>query len=82
MNRVYFGTVLVNPQSIPFLLPLTIRQSRCLFSLFQSISGIDNFGPIHRKNNKQGDLDDAREITAVSTYFRENQVEQLFKFFF
>ena len=27
---------------------------------------------------KQGDLDDAREITAVCT-FRDNQVEQLFK---
>ena len=32
-------------------------------------------------NLKQGDLDDAREITAVWTYFRGNQVEQLFKIF-
>ena len=30
---------------------------------------------------KQGDLDDAREITAAWTYQTDNQVEQLFKFF-
>ena len=30
----------------------------------------------------QGDLDDAQEITAVWTYFRDTEVEQLFKFFF
>ena len=30
------------------------------------------------ENKKQGDLDDAREVTAVWT-FRDNQVEQLFK---
>ena len=28
---------------------------------------------------EQGDLDDAQEITAVWTYLRDNQVEQLFK---
>ena len=33
-----------------------------------------------RKDNEQGDLDNAREITTVWTYFRDNQVEQLFKF--
>ena len=31
------------------------------------------------KTSKQGDFEDAREITAVWTYFRDNQVEQLFK---
>ena len=31
------------------------------------------------KYQKQGDLDDVREITAAWTYFRSNQVEQLFK---
>ena len=30
---------------------------------------------------EQGDIDDVQEITAVWTYFRDNQVEQLFKFF-
>ena len=32
-------------------------------------------------STKQGDLDDAREITAVRTYFTDNQFEQLFKIF-
>ena len=40
------------------------------------------FGPLkkkdYKKTKKQGDLDDAREIPAVWTYFRGNQVE-LFK---
>ena len=31
--------------------------------------------------SKQGDLEDARVITAVLTYFRDNQVEQLFFLF-
>ena len=31
--------------------------------------------------NKQGHLGGAQEITAVWTYFRDNQVEQFFKFF-
>ena len=30
---------------------------------------------------KRGDLGNTREITAVWTYFRDNQVEQLFKLF-
>ena len=32
---------------------------------------------VERSYYKQGDLDDAREITAVWTYFRDNQVEKL-----
>ena len=37
---------------------------------------------LKKKQYKQGDLDDAREIkiTVVRTYFRENKVEQLFCF--
>ena len=30
-----------------------------------------------RTNKNKGDFDDAREITAIWTYIRENQVEQL-----
>ena len=47
----------------------------------QMITGDTVFVHEVEKRNKQGGLDDAREITASWNYFRDSKVEQFFKFF-
>ena len=66
-----------NLLTTPVLLPLTVGLTSTLTDVFTDVFIVFKWS-LNVSKTKQGDLDDARKITAVCTFI-DNQVEQLFK---